>query len=514
MSVRVIDVTGRSLSSTNMALDPRSPVLIGCGQIAQRDVTVEEAKDPLGLMVEAVRAASIDAGLASVPEAVDAIAVVALLSWRYGDPAFLIGEQLGISSARTMLTPHGGNSPQSLVNRMAIEIKRGDLDIAVLAGGETTRTKARAKKQGIELHWPTAPEGQIPESVGEELDMTHPAERALSLYMPVQIYPMFETAIRAAAGRTVEEQQVVASELWSRFSAVAAKNPNAWRQVERSAEEIRTPSASNRFVGFPYTKYMVSNNDVDMAAAVIICSAEKATELGVPRDRWVFIHAGTDCHEHKYVSNRWDLSRTPAIETGGRRVLDLAGMTIDDIDIVDLYSCFPSAVQLGAQSLGLSLDRQLTRTGGMPFAGGPWNNYVMHSIATVMNDVRADPGSNGLVWANGGYTTKHSFGIYSTNPPSEGFKYEYPQTEIDAMPTRDVAEGADAAGPVTVEVYTVMHDRDGRPETAFAGCLLADGRRAWGRSTDPQLVAAMCTGEWVGREAVLATDGTLMIEGV
>ena len=160
------------------------------------------------------------------------------------------------------------------------------------------------------------------------------------------------------------------------------------------------------------------------------------------------------------------------------------GLTIDDIDIVDLYSCFPSAVQLGAQSLGLDLERQLTRTGGLPFAGGPWNNYVMHAIATMMNDLRDRPGEHGLVWANGGYTTKHAFGVYSTTPPADGFQHAYPQDEIDAMPRRELAEPADAAGRATIEAYTVMHSRDGEPETAIAACLLADGRRAWGTSTE------------------------------
>ena len=142
----------------------------------------------------------------------------------------------------------------------------------------------------------------------------------------------------------------------------------------------------------------------------------------MPRDRWVFVHAGTDCHEHPFVSNRWSFADTPAVELGGRRALELADCTIDDVALIDLYSCFPSAVQLGAKSLGLSLDRQLTRTGGLSFAGGPWNNYVMHAIATMVGDLRAAPGELGLVWANGGYATKHSFGIYSTGPPSSGFR--------------------------------------------------------------------------------------------
>ena len=204
-----------------------------------------------------------------------------------------------------------------------------------------------------------------------------------------------------------------------------------------------------------------------------------------------------------------DLADTPAIELGGRLALEMAGLTIDDVELVDLYSCFPSAVQLGAKSLGLGLDRQLTRTGGLSFAGGPWNNYPMHGIATLIGELRDGKGTNGLVWANGGYTTKHAFGVYSTNPPAQPFQHASPQEQIDAMPRRELAEAADAAGPVTIEAYTVMHSRDGAPETPIASCLLADGRRGWGTSSDPALAAAMCEGEWVGREAELAPDGTL-----
>jgi acetyl-CoA C-acetyltransferase len=228
--------------------------------------------------------------------------------------------------------------------------------------------------------------------LGEDLEMNHPAERERHIVMPVQVYPMFETAVRAAAGRTVDEQLQLSSELYAKFSEVAAANPYAWLRDAKTAEEIRTPTASNRMIGFPYTKYMNSNNDVDMGAALIMCSVEKAEALGVPRDRWVFPHSGADCHEHNFISNRWSFAETPAVELGGRRALQLAGLGIDDIEIIDLYSCFPSAVQLGAQSLGIGLDRQVTRTGGLAFAGGPWNNYVMHAIATVMADLRDRPG--------------------------------------------------------------------------------------------------------------------------
>ena len=201
----------------------------------------------------------------------------------------------------------------------------------------------------------------------------------------------------------------------------------------------------------------------------------------------MFPHSGTDCHEHPFVSHRDTFARTPAIEIGGERALALAGLGIDDVAVIDLYSCFPSAVQLGAMSLGLdpyAADRQLTRTGGLAFAGGPWNNYVMHAIATMMTDLRDRPGEHGLVWANGGYATKHSFGVYSSVPPTVAFRHESPQAEIDALPRRQLAEPDAAAGPATIEAYTVMHSREGVPEKLISTCLLDDGRRAWGLSDD------------------------------
>jgi acetyl-CoA C-acetyltransferase len=380
----------------------------------------------------------------------------------------------------------------------------------VLTGAEAWRTRMRARKAGVELPWPTERCHRSPRLLGRDDSMISEAEKARGIVMPVQVYPMFETAVRAAAGRTVDEHQQFISELWQRFNAVAVDNPYAWVREPHTAEEIRTPGPSNRMVGLPYTKYMNSNNDVDMSAAVIVCSAAKAEELGVPRDRWVFPWSGTDSEEHKYISDRWSFAHTPAIELGGRMALELAGLTIDDIDLVDLYSCFPSAVQLGAQSLGLSLDRQLTRTGGLTWAGGPWNNYVMHAIATTVQELRAGVGRTALVWANGGFVSKHSFGVYASEPCERMFRAKRPQAQVDALPKRKLAEPADAAGPATVEAYTVMYSRDGVPGRGIAACLLADGRRAWGTTEDADRCAAMCEGEWVGREVTLDAEGALL----
>jgi acetyl-CoA C-acetyltransferase len=495
-------------------LDPRTPVIVGAGQFLHHADGIDDALEPVALMERAVVEAAADAGLAGPPN-VDSIRVVSLFSWRYGNPAWVLADRLGLAAAELAYTSAGGNIPQTLVNKTALDLTAGRLDAAILVGGEAWRTRTRARRDGITLEWSRAADDEAPVMIGADLDMTHPAEAERGVYLPVQIYPMFETAIRAAAGRSPDEHLVSISELWAGFSEVAAKNPYAWSRDVKSAEEIRTTSPNNRLVGLPYRKYMNSNNDVDMAAALIMATADTARRLGIAEDRWVFPHAGTDCHEHPYVSNRDSYARTPAIEIGGRRVLELAGLGIDDVALVDLYSCFPSAVQLGARSLGLPLadpGRPLTRTGGLCFAGGPWNNYVMHALATVVAELREQRHDSALIWANGGYATKHAFGVYATTPPVDGFRHDEPQAEVDALPSRELAAAADAAGPVTIEAYTVMHGRDGTPEQAIATALLADGRRGWGLSSDPAVMAALGAGEWVGRPARLDADGSLLLE--
>ncbi len=495
-----------------MAIDPRTPVIVGVGQFLHRAKGLDDAFDPIRLMVEAIRIAADDAGLAGVP-APDSIRVVSSLSWRYGNPAWLVAESLGVSARELASTTMGGDSPQSVVTATAAGIQAGHLDLALLVGGEAWRTRMRYRKRGERPDWPTAPADATPVKIGAEMEMSLEAETDRGIRQPIQVYPMFETAIRAADGLSPDAHLRRISELWARFSDVAAGNPHAWVRQAMSAEAIRTPSDRNRMVGLPYTKVMNSNNDVDMSAAVIMCSVEAADRLGVGRDRWVFPHSGTGCSEHQFVSHRDSFTRLPAVELGGAMALELAGIGIDDASIIDLYSCFPSAVQLGARSIGLDPydeTRQITRTGGLSFAGGPWNNYVMHSIATVVDELRQAPEERGFVWANGGFATKHAFGVYGAEPPAGGFKLGSPQDQVDALPRRQLAAPVEAAGPATIEAYTVMHGRAG-PERAIAACLLGDGRRAWAISDEADVTSALLDGEWVGTRVTLGDDGNLFV---
>ncbi|NJN50807.1 MAG: hypothetical protein HC809_02500 [Gammaproteobacteria bacterium] len=426
--------------------------------------------------------------------------------WPYQNPARVVADAIGTPNAETVLTPFGGNFVQSTVNQSALDIQSGAHEIIILTGAECGYSQAKARKFGIDLAWQPAP-GTPDRLLGEDKNMRHEAEKQAGLGRPIQLYPMFENALRYARGESVTEHLQRVSQLWARFSEVAAANPHAWIRQPVSAVDIRTPSADNRPVSFPYPKLMNSNNNVDQGAALILCSTDAARRLGVPEAKWVYPWAGTDAHDHYFVSNRDNLHSSPGIRFAGRRCMELAGVTPEDLERVDIYSCFPVAVEVGAAELGFSESRALTVTGGLTFAGGPLNNYVMHSITRMAELLREQPSERGLITANGGYLTKHAFGVYSATPPGRPFRHDDVQAAVDATPMRDVALGH--RGPVTVEAYTVMYGPDGPNKGHFA-TLTSDGKRAWAETEDKEVLDAMTREEFCGRrEPSTATEVSL-----
>ncbi|WP_029118787.1 MULTISPECIES: acetyl-CoA acetyltransferase [unclassified Mycobacterium] len=486
-----------------MPLDPRTPVLVGYGQVNQYD------ENPGGEPVDLMEAAAREAADARVLEAVDAVRIVNVFSLRYRDPGLLLAQRIGASGAVTRYSPVGGNVPQSLVNQACLDIRQGRSDVVLIAGGETWRTRTRLKARGERLAG-TEQDGSVPMAPSDpDVDMVGPAELRIGLVAPSHVYPMFEQALRIAAGEGVEDHRRRIGELWARFSQVAEGNSHAWSREAVPAEQIWQPGPDNRMISWPYTKLMNSNNMVDQGAALILTSVGKAEELRIARDRWVFPHAGTDAHDPYVLGERGSFSGSPSIRIAGRRVLELAGFGIDDIDAVDVYSCFPSAVQVAARELGLALDdpaRPLTVTGGLTFAGGPWNNYVSHSIATMAERLVASPGQIGLITANGGYLTKHSFGVYSTEPPVNEFRWEDVQSEVDAEPT--VVAEDDWSGTGTVESWTTPVTREGTPEKVFVAVRTPSGSRALAVITDSSQAEASTREDLAGATVTVKPDGT------
>ena len=377
-----------------MAVNNRAPVVVGVHQIKQRPDDPTEAVEAIALMIEAVKGAAADAGAPSLLSKLGLVAVVDG-AWKYSDPGRLIADAVGAGSARTGLSANGGNSPQSLVNLIGNRIQAGELDAAVITGAEIIWSRRRQRRAGHRADY-VVQEGVAPdEQLGLDVPMSSDFESARGMDAPINYYPVFESAIRAARGETLDQHRDRLAELWARFNRVAVDNEYAWFRTPMTADEIRNPSPSNRMVGYPYTKAMNSNWDLDQSAAILLCAAEVAEAAGVPKDRWVFPRCGTDAHDTYLVSERRDLHSSPAITEAGARLFDLGGVGVDDVDHIDIYSCFPSAVQVAADSLGIDQARQLTQTGGLTFAGGPLNNYVSHSIATMVDVLRDDAGSLG-----------------------------------------------------------------------------------------------------------------------
>ena len=506
-----------------MSLDPRTPVLVGVGQVGRHDevdVPISLRPEPVDLMADALRVAADDcqgpgAGARLLRQA-QTLRIMVPLCWGYVNPGVLVADRLGIDPHEQVLTAIGGNNPQAVVNETALSIASGALDVALIAGAECIGSRTAARRHpDSPLSWTMqGPDTAPPVPFGVDRRAVSDLELERGLGRPAHVFPLFENALRASAGEGIDEHQKKVSELWARFSEVAATNPHAWSRRTYRAEEIRTVSADNRMIGFPYPKLMNANDRVDQGAALIMCSVDAARAANVPEDRWVFPVSGADAYDHWFLSNRWDFDSSPAIGAAGHGALGLARRGIDDVELIDLYSCFPCAVQIAAAELGLAVDdgRPLTVTGGLTFGGGPGNNYVTHSIATMADKLRERPGALGLVTGLGWYLTKHSVGLWSTTPPEGGFRHESPQQHVDASPRREAAP-ADFEGDVTVDSYTVIHGRDGAPERALLAVLTTatpgQEQRAWATVTDADVMGSLMTEEGCGRRGHLSSQGEL-----
>jgi acetyl-CoA C-acetyltransferase len=450
-------------------------------------------------MVDALERAASDAGTTGVLDSIDELVAVSSFTWHTNDPALLVAERLGLHDVTTRLTPIGGNVAQQLVHESARRILGGDVTTVAVVGAEAMNAQLRARRVELQLEWVRQPDDvAIPLDPSEDRTPLTEAEYSQGLRLPIEVYPLFENARRARLGWSLDGQRAHLGTLWSNFSKVAASNPYAWLPTYHSPEEIAMPSAGNRMVSYPYTKLLIANVPVDTGAAYIITSYEHAQKLGVAKDRMVFPQLGADANDHWFVSERPQLDDSPAMRALWRTLTGF-GAGADDLAHIDLYSCFPTVVQTACEVLGIDAydtSRIPTLTGGLTFGGGPGNNYTTHAIASMVDALRADPTSRGLVTALGWFSTKHSWGTYAATPPAGGFRWAAPQADIDALPH---CRSEQLSGDVTVESYTVTHARDGSPTSLIVAARTSDATRVWCHSDDVLLMHDAETTEIIGR---------------
>jgi acetyl-CoA C-acetyltransferase len=489
------------VSSAGTVDTKHTPVLIAIGAAMQREEHFERAMEPMDLMLQAVAAAGLDSQSANALRGAQYIAVPHG-RWSYRNPAGEIARRVGAVNPMTVLASVGVLQ-QTLIGEACARIARGEIHTALVAGADAGYRLLRAQIAGRAAS--ERVQHDEPEIYLQPRDeLRHAVERRAGLHMPVGLYAIMESAWRARQGWTVAEHRDRLARLWNRFSKIAAANPHAWKTEELATAFIREPSAHNPMQAFPYTRAHCSTWNVDQAAALLFCSADRAEELGIPRSNWIFPVASTESNHMVPVSAREDLASCPGAQITGQAALQAAGLRIDDIDLVDFYSCFPLAVQTYAASVGLSLERDTTVTGGMAFAGGPYNNYYLQASCRIAQLLRQGQGRNALQSCVSGVVTKQAFGVWSVEQPRQAYVHaDLSGVVARSMPVREVLDTF--TGQAKVAGYTVLYERGASPK----GIALVDtpaGQRAMVCTADSHLIAALEDGEWVGRTVCIQDD--------
>ena len=478
----------------------RIPVLVGIGTATRHEEDFTRALEPMDLMLEAVRAAGADTGSAAALGRVEYISVPRG-RWTYANPAGEIARTIGARATTVLSTP--GVLQQALIGEACARIARGEIGAALVAGSDAGYRLLRAQiagRKADERIQDDAPDIFLQPK--EEL--RHAAEKRAGLVMPVGLYAILESAFRSKHGWTVSDHRDRLADLYRGLSQVAEKNPHAWNRNAIPARVIRESSDKNPMQAFPYTRFHCSTWNVDQAAALLFCSTVFAEELGIARDKWIFPVASTESNHMVAVSARADLASCPGARITGRAALDAGAIGIDEVDLVELYSCFPVAIETYAEELGLSLTRTLTVTGGMAFAGGPYNNYFLQATCRAAELLRQGAGRNALLSCVSGVVTKQAFGLWSRDEPPGGFTYlDLSDQVARETEARDVLE--EFTGSATVAGYTVLHGRAQLPK-GIALVDTSDGKRALITTEDQALIASMQETELVGRPVRVAAN--------
>lgn len=501
-----------------MVVDPRTPVVVGVGQFTERlEDPAYRGMSSVDLASEAALAALRDTGAdpAAVAAAIDVVAGTRQFEISGHTPAPLgksnnyprsVAGRIGADPGRAVLEVIGGQSPQHLVTEFCGDIAAGRTDVVMIVGSENTSSlryfDGRDDKpdHGEEVDGQLEDRGYGYDGIFDEYTVRHGLIGA-----PVQ-YGLLDNARRARVGLSVDDYRRAMGELFAPMSKVAAKNPYSSAPVERTVDELITVTDRNRMICDPYPRLMVARDQVNMGAAALLMSVEAALKLGVPESKWVYLRGHADMKEQKLL-DRADLGASPASVLAVREALRVAGIGLDDVAAFDLYSCFPFPVFNICDGVGLAVDdpRGLTLTGGLPYFGGPGNNYSLHGIAEAVAQMREAPGKFALVGANGGIASKFSVGVYSTEPaPWVDDRSAELSADVAALPAVAVTEHA--SGPATIETYTVRYDW-----TPAAGIIIgrldADNSRFLATTTDEALMELLRTGEPLGtRIVVTATD--------
>ena len=483
------------------SLDPRTPVIAGVGVASQQADEPGSGLEALGLMLVAARTAAEDTGAPRILQELQRIAVPHG-SWHYSDPARILAQRLDAPRAETVLVGTG-IPQQTLFNDAYTAIRSGTLDVALIVGGEAGRRAAIARRHGVPVV-DTVQEDATPDDLQLPTDeIVTQIEIDGGISTPMEPFALIDSALRHAERRSLDEHRDEIARLYAGYSAVAARFPHAAFPEPRDAAFIREPSPANRPFAFPYNKWHCAQMHVDQAAALLVCSLEAAMRLGVDPDRVVFPLVALDSSFSLPLSRRRDLHRWPAMEVLGRAATEHLGHPLAAIPLAEIYSCYPAAIRVQQRALELPSDGVPTITGGEPFAGGPWNNFVLQTAAAMIERLRVQRDAKGLVSTVSGLLNKPGLAVYAAEPGPAPLLVGDLAAEADRATPR-VEAIAGYRGPARVAAYTVTYQ-----QMAPARCtMIADtpgGQRCMASSDDAALAQRATEEELIG--TTVAVDG-------
>ena len=484
------------------------PVIVGVGEFIDRPSAPENALEPVALMAEAIQQANKDAG-GDMLNRCASIEVVGLMSWRYQNPVGLLCDKLGVSPARQINASFGGETPIRLIHEAALRVVEGDQGSSIIVGGEAMNSLNKAMKSGTNLNWtPLASKEDTVKVSGDRIERSAIA-KSLGVNDPATMYPLYEMALQAAEGKTPAQGTEESARLWAQYAEVAANNPYAWIKSAPSAEEIATVSPGNRMINWPYPKYMVANPAVNQSAAIIVTSLASARAAGVAEHNIVYLWGGGNAAEPDNFLFRDQYVTSPAMNATLDRAVEIAGGDAKRFSKVELYSCFPVVPKMALRQLQLDPREHCpTVAGGLTFFGGPLNNYMAHATCAMVRALRAAPGELGLLYSNGGFISKHHTMVISTQAPENGIAPGFSvQDEADRRRHTVPPLNESLSGPVTVETFTVMYERDGSPKQGVIVARNNKGERGMAcvPATDNGTLAMLTSTE----KSVIGMQGTI-----
>jgi len=458
--------------------DDRIPVIVGIGEISDHPADIADGLEPLALLETALKRAEQDSG-APLLRDIDSLDIVNFLSWRYQDPAAQLSAKLGIKPEHAYYGPVGGESPIRYLHEAAQRIARGESSVAAVCGAEAQSTATKAERAGVKLPW-TPFAHDAPEPL-RGASYQKPAAVKLGVFRPITVYPLYEAATAAHWGLTPREALRESGDLWSKYSKVAAGNPNSWLKREFAPDDITTPTADNRLIAWPYTKLMVANPSVNQGAALLMTSLAKARAAGIPEDRMIHVWGGASAEEPRDYLDRDQFYESHAQNAVLKAVMALTGGDGKAFDAIELYSCFPCVPKMARRTLGLGPDVQPTVNGGLTFFGAPLNTYMTHAACAMVRKLRGGA-KLGLLYGQGGFVTKHHGLVLSRRAP-EGAIAQDTSVQAEADRRRKPAPPfvTDGKGRGTVESFTVIYGGKGEAQHGVVVLRTAENARALAR---------------------------------